>query len=195
MKLFITPLIFVFSFMLPTMSLAGSIFDVDINGVSIGDSLLDHFDERQIRSWSTSDYSSVGKDKTFVILEGDAKFQNYDHLRFHVKPNDKNYTIYGVSAGKFFGKQNIELCLSLKKKVINDSTNKLMNAVPKEYESPYENLDDGKSKAHITDFVLEDGAIRYWCVDWSKETENKRNWGDNFQYNLSHQILLDWRNK
>ena len=117
MKFFTTPLIVVFSFTISTMSLAGSIFEIDINGISIGDSLLNHFDERQIKSWRTTDYSSTGKDKTFVKIESsDAKFRKYDQMSFHVKPNDENYTIYGISAIKIFGEQDIELCLSLKKK-------------------------------------------------------------------------------
>ena len=116
MRFFTIPLFVVFSFTIPTMSLAGSIFEIDIDGISIGDSLLNHFDERKIKSWKTTDYSSIGKDKTFVRIENsDAKFRKYDRMSFHIKPNDKNYTIYGISASKIFGEQDIELCLSLKK--------------------------------------------------------------------------------
>ena len=196
MRIFFIQFIFIFFTVLPTISSADSIFDLKINGMSIGDSLLDHFDENEIKDWERTDYSGVEKDRTFVQISTDViKFQIYNRMSFHIKPDDKNYAIYGMSAVKMFGRGNIELCLSLKEKIVEGNKSQFNNTVVQTYESPYEKLDDGRSVAYVTDFKFKNGNVRFWCVDWSKETEEKRNWSDNFQYNMNHKIYMDWLNR
>ena len=56
---------------------------------------------------------------------------------------------------------------------------------PNSYEYTYEYLDDGKSIAYVTDFTLNDGIVRLYCINWSKFTEKSREWKDNLSLDLS----------
>ena len=78
------------------------------------------------------------------------------------------------------------------KKIVNEYMLKL-ETNPKEYESPYD-IDDGKSIAYVNDFIIESGKIRMFCIDWSDFTEKKRGWSDNFQLNISSDVLTQWLN-
>ena len=66
------------------------------------------------------------------------------------------------------------------------------NFKPSSYDYIYENVDDGKSIAYITDFDLENGSVRVWCVDWSEVTEKKRNFQDNVTVSISSREFDDW---
>ena len=62
----------------------------------------------------------------------------------------------------------------------------------KTYEYKYL-IDDKKSIAYITDFIFSDGSsVRAFCVNWSKITEKKRGFDDNFSLDISSIEYLDW---
>ena len=92
----------------------------------------------------------------------------------------------------FFGKNNIDLCIDYKNKIAKEIINSNNNFKPINYETVYDHLDDGTSVAYITDFILDSGKIRVFCVDWSKVTEEKRNFTDNVTYTLSSNIFSNW---
>ena len=73
---------------------ADDISDFQIDGMSIGDSLLDFYSFSEIQSWQKEYY---GKSDTFVMiyseLLNDNKFSQYI---FHTKNNDSNYIIYSI---------------------------------------------------------------------------------------------------
>jgi len=71
----------------------------------------------------------------------------------------------------------------------------LFNTDAENYEFIYDYLDDGKSIAYITDFNLQNGSIRIYCVDWSKVTEENKNWGDNLSVTTNTKEYLDWLNQ
>ena len=98
-----------FSFSAP--SFADDIRDFQIEGISIGDSLLDYFDKEKIEKFIYGDYY---KDKTFTSVEyisqPDSK---YEVIQIHFKTNDKeiyilnknNWIMYCVV---FFADERIE---------------------------------------------------------------------------------------
>jgi len=62
------------------------------------------------------------------------------------------------------------------------------------YEFKYP-IDDKKSIAYITDFILnDDSTIRAYCVNWSVVSEKERNFEDNFSLTLSSNEYEDWLN-
>ena len=81
---------------------ADDIKDFEIEGMSVGDSLLDFFNKNQIDNFLNYD---EGTDLKFRISEfyetGNFKINNYDVMQVYYKPNDKKYIIWGIRGALF----------------------------------------------------------------------------------------------
>ena len=72
--------------------------DYKIEGIGLGDSLLDHLSESEIIAGIESNkptYNHLNDDFGEVYLY--ANFDNYDRMSFFVKQKDKSYIIYSVT--------------------------------------------------------------------------------------------------
>ncbi len=188
MKILITLFVLFFS----SSVFADDISDFEIEGMSIGNSLLDYFSEEEIKSWRTDFHE---KSKKFYITYSPSKSSDkYQQYGFYLKKNDKKFIIYAISGAKFFGKDNIQSCKNFKESVVKDIISTLNNISPDTYEHKYDYLEDGKSIAYVTDFNFKKGSIRVWCVDWSNITEKNMNWEDNVSVTISSKEQLDWLN-
>ena len=183
--------LFLIFFSFQTSSWADDIRDFEIEGMSIGDSLLDYFSESEIKNTEKTIYPA--SDKFYQIELKAQKESNYDKLSFILKKNDNLYKIFLVGGGKFF-ENDLKSCMDFKKKVIKAVASDFSNLKEKTYEYKYL-IDDKKSIAYITDFIFSDeSSIRAFCVNWSKITEKKRGFGDNFSLDISSIEYLDWLN-
>ena len=89
-KLFIIIIIFI-SFQ--SLTKADDVRDLEIEGMSLGDSLLEFFDERTIKKGIRN---HTYADDTFFDVEiyGHKLFNKYQNVSFSLKKNDKKYKIY-----------------------------------------------------------------------------------------------------
>ena len=171
MKKLSTYLILIF-FTLHTPSQADDIQDFQIEGMSIGNSALDFFTENQINNANKTIYPNSKKYQLVHIL---ANSDVYDQFTFAIKPDDRRYIIYSLSGDIHFA-DDLTGCLNKKKEIVEEVSSSFTNIKEHSYTFKYENTDDGKSFAKITDFNLQEGSsIRIYCQNWSKETEEKRN--------------------
>ena len=92
-----------FSFSAP--SFADDISDFQIEGVSIGDSLLDYMSEEEIKE----NVGFVYEDKKFTVSYYNKSSEMYDMVGITYKSKDKTYKIHGVQ-GLIFFENNIEGC-------------------------------------------------------------------------------------
>ena len=102
--------------MFHTPSQADDIRDFEIEGMSIGDSLLDYFSEKEIKSRKKWFYPKSKKYYRINILN---KFEEYDHVTFHIKEDDKKYIIESIKGVKYF-LNNYNECLKFKKGVVQE---------------------------------------------------------------------------
>ena len=182
--------LFLILFTLQTPSLADDIRDFQIEGMSIGDSLLDYFSEEEIKKMSKVIYPKSTK---YIKLEygNSTKFDTYESVTFHVKENDKRFIIHTIN-GVIFFENELTKCLNKKKEVVKNLTSIFENIEPRDYDYKYE-IDDGKSIAYISDFDFkDDSSIRVFCINWSEITEKKRNFGDTLSISISTNYLLEW---
>ena len=93
-----------FSFSAP--SFADDIRDFQIEGVSIGDSLLDYYSEEEIKANSKNYFESKF---TLVVIDHSKNFQVYDSVQFVHKKEDKGYKIYSITGYIDYDK-NIDGC-------------------------------------------------------------------------------------
>ena len=93
MKKFLSILVLCLLF-ISAPSRADDISDFEIEGISIGDSALDFFTERQIKDNSFDYYN----DKLFTPVQTEYLpfFNTYDGLDFDFKTNDKDYIIHAL---------------------------------------------------------------------------------------------------
>ena len=168
----------VLSLLLITPSLADDIRDFQIEGISIGDNLFDHFSQSEFDNAKKVSNIFYYKENKFVelLFYKIQKFEIYDGVKVTWKPNDNKYKLYGVT-GLIYFKNNFDKCKIKKKEIIKDIENFLPNA--KNNGNHKINFDKtGNSYALVTDLVLKPPyeEIRIYCSNWSDEEENKGAW-------------------
>jgi len=97
--------LFLILFSFSASSFADDIRDFEIEGVTIGDSLLDYMSEEEIKE----NVGFVYEDKKFTISIYNKSSEIYDTIGITYKSNDKKYKIYGVQ-GLIDFPNNIEGC-------------------------------------------------------------------------------------
>ena len=104
-----------FSFSAP--SFAEDISEYQIEGISIGDSLLDHLSKEEIMTEieiNKPSYNYLTDEFGEVYLFGN--FDTYTSLSFKVKTTDKNYTIYAIKGGIIYD-DKLEQCFAKQKEI------------------------------------------------------------------------------
>ena len=128
MKKFIVFLIF--NLLIINPSQADDIRDLQIEGMSIGDSALKHFNENTLTSSRYTTY----KDDEFYSVDIMEKFGEYDAIQLHLKKDDKKYIIYGVSGAILFGEAAVyypeseKECKNRSLEIERDFNNLFLNA-------------------------------------------------------------------
>lgn len=152
-------------------SIAEDLKDFEIEGVSIGQSLLDYASIEEINSIDAKfDYKS----DEFITyrFEKIHKLEQYDKLNVSVKKNDKNYKIVGVSGIYYY--KNLDECNSLKKEIQSYIIKEfnIVQSQPTEYPSSYD--DTGKSMIYGIQNYLKPHpdleSININCYDFTKES-------------------------
>ena len=174
-------------------SKADDIRDFEIEGMSIGDSLLDYFSEEEIIKHKRHAETNINelKEKFSITSIIDSKIKEYDSIDFYLKTNDNKYEIYAINAIIWFPNQ-IDKCKIKKTEVLNALektlkekfiTGKLSHQIDK----------SGKSIQYQSYFSYESGAnVRVECYDWTKKMKKKYNFQDNFSVSLISKQMQEW---
>ena len=164
MRVFIAVIVLIFS--LQSWTKADDIRDFQIEGMSIGDSLMDYFSESEInKSRKVKKY----KDKTYTTLQfDDFKSENYDYISLSYKTNDKFYIIVGVSGGKYYDKK-IKDCYKKQDEIYEDLQELFPNA--KLYEVRIRKMTGLKNSTTRQAYLkLKDGSFSgIQCYKYGKE--------------------------
>ena len=102
---------------------ADDISDFQIEGVSVGDSLLDYMSKDEIKKAEQN--SSYMKDKKYIVIFSPIVSETYDKIQITYQPEDSNYLIHVID-GKINFEDNIKGC---KKKMKENIF--MQNYVPK----------------------------------------------------------------
>ena len=179
-------LILILTFSFQTLSKADEIRDFQIEGMSIGDSLLDFYAEDEIKSFNKKYYA--GSKKYYRLINYDKKksLKEYNNIMFGIKENDLSY-ILNTIVGIIPYKENIEDCYPKKKNIDYDLSLSL-GLTGESYVYDYQN---NGGKSNVTDYKISDGFIRTWCTDYSKKRE-ANNMTDHFGLSLTPSYYMDW---
>ena len=186
MKIFLLFLIFFLS--VNSWTKSEDINNFEIEGIAIGDSLLDFFDKNQIDNFLNYD---EGTDLKFRISEfyetGNFKISNFDVMQVYYKPNDKNYTISGIRGALLC--ESKSKCKNQYKKIINDLQNSYSdfeNSSSEKIKHPDDKT--GKSIVELIFFNLNKGYITVRYTDWS----DKMYFSDNVDVEIGTSELENW---
>ena len=161
--------ILVLSISLITSSQADDVRDFQIEGISIGDSLLKYMTLSQIKNSKVVSQFKSDKYKTIIA---DINLETFERVQISLLSNDEAYIIRGIQGLKFYGDKNFEDCISLASKIADGATSLFENTQrsSKKFSHPVDKT--GKTKVVAEYFMLKDGSnVRALCVDYSVEQE------------------------
>ena len=178
-------------------SFADDISDFEIEGMSIGDSLLDYMSKESILK--NKPKQKIYPDDGFYLVsppmnEMFNKSTTYDYFRFHLKKDDNFYKIYSVSGAIDFGFDGFNQCIEKKNEIIKDLVK--IFGTEKKFEGKLRNHQydkTGDSKIISTSFNLNNGEIMVMCYDWSTELANKNNWYDAIEVSVISKEFDNWK--
>ena len=159
-------LILILTLSFQSLSKADDISDFEIEGMSIGDSALDHFTKDKIQKNKNNYY----KNKKFVDVEFDNVGELYDTISFNYNTGDNTYKIESIS-GAIFYKYNIKDCFKKRGEIVQEISDVFETTKPKNTGKIKHTGDkSGKSSLSNIEFNFENGdLIMVSCYDWSKE--------------------------
>ena len=185
--------LFLIFFSFQTPSWAEDIRDFQIEGMSIGDSLLDYFTEDKIKK-NNRNYTHYKSNKFYVVgMDYENSFKVYDVLDIHLKTNDKKYIIKGI-AGVIYFIKNINDCYKQQDDIVSELSQIFITA----------KIDDGGTTVHPADktgeskttdiyFDFKSGdSAKVSCFDWSEKMSKKFRYGDHLRVEIANNELREW---
>jgi len=160
--------LFLVLFSFSALSFGDDIRDYQIEGMSIGDSLLEYFSEIEIKK-SIQNTQYPGSDRYIIVTFNDLEqFEIYSSVQMDFKKNDKKYFIGAMMGALEF--ENINDCYEKQKEIVGEIALLFPNAKSADAEQ-VKNFDQtGKSTSYLYEFYLSSGDIvQISCDDWSEE--------------------------
>ena len=191
MRGFLTILILIFT--LQTPSWADDIRDFQIEGMSLGDSILKYYDkdiiDKRIKYWPGSKKHVYFFDNDFEISE------IYEGLHLIHLSNDSNYIIKGIVAGILYRNDPISKCYDKQAEIFEELKPLFPNAkIKKDEKEKHRSDDSGKSTYTNIYFRFDNGdTVAIGCYDWSEKMHEEKGWIDHLRisiYDNDHRIFL-----
>ena len=179
--------ILVLGLFLITPSWADDISEFEIEGMSIGDSALDYFTNKDIKKAIKEKLTYPNSQKfsmlTFYLHKN---LKIYDSVQINHLTKDKKLIIYGISGINYF-ENSINECKKDKKIIVNELSEIFKNSEKVNQKRKHEYDKSGKSFIHQTLFNLTSGdEVRVECYDWSKKMTKKHGLDDQLVVSISH---------
>ncbi len=184
-KIFATFLILMFS--LQSLTKADDIRDFEIEGMSIGDSLLDYMSINEIKKDLKEHINWPHTDKKFQRVEKyDGPFDNYEYVGAVIKPDDPQYKIYGLSG--MLDIDDPKKCDNLQQEIVSTLKSKLKNAEIHNWNDSIRQDPSGKSMAVGVEFFLAKGSASVVCYNFTEES----NIQSGLDVSISNKEFDDW---
>ena len=184
--------LFLILFTLQTPSQADDIRDFQIEGMSIGDSIFDHFSESEFEKAKEKAGIFTQKEGRFscLLFHNLSRFTVYEGVRICWIPKDKDYKIMGLT-GHIYYENDFHNCTKKQEEIVSE-VSKIVEKIPKKRKAKHTYDKTGKTYFNETAFNLSDGGIiDVTCMNWSKEMEKNNSFSDNLQVNIVNKELND----
>ena len=161
---------------------ADDISDFQIEGIGIGESLLNYFSKTELDNQERYLYPSKKYYLLLLPINLITKKSKYDYVQVSLKNKDKLYKPYAIS-GVINFKNNINECYPLKDKIVYELGELFQNVKKDDIGTFSMNSDlSGESKANTVNFIFDNkDLISVQCIDWS---DKKPNWWDQLKVTI-----------
>ena len=179
-------LILILTLSFQSLTNADDISDFEIEGISIGDSLLNFVSKEYINNQKPFTYP---KSKKFKEYRVDMELFQYDMVTVTVKASDNKYIIYSMMADLSFI-NNFNKCKAKKTQILKEIKN-VIGDFEKEEDDRYERSLDksGNSYDESTTIYFKNGDnIRVICTNWSEAMDN----GDRLTIAINTEEFFNW---
>lgn len=188
-------LLTLFVLLIPSSVFADDISDFEIEGMSIGDSLLDYLSKKEINNNIVEIYDYYNnQDFTTVQLSNHRILTQYDGLQINIKRKDQKYIIYALYGGIFYTSKDIEECYNDMKIIDRDISNLFDNLEKVGPEKQIHQADPSGNSTYtgIYNYFPSDAAISVECYDWSSKITKEKNWVNNLRVSISSKEFNEW---
>ena len=168
-------LILILTFSFHSLTKADDIRDFEIEGMSIGDTLLRFYSEDEIKSKARPILMGGKKYYQWSKIFKEDNNEMYERVVLFFKTEDKNYIIKSI-AGRNYYTDNINECYDMQM-VIGNEIETIITNVKKKGPSKAKNTNfpEGNSYQTNLDFHFNgDGFVRIACMDFSNKDTNSR---------------------
>ena len=158
--------LFLILFSFQTSSLGSDISDVQIEGISIGDSLLDYYSEKEIKDFKTY---IEGDRYTYFTSTNTSKI--YDGIDFLFRTYDKKYIIFSISA--FIDYDTYIYKCHKKLNELDKELSAILNDAKRRRDTSKHPADkSGKSTIKQISYDLKSGGgASIGCINWSSKMD------------------------
>ena len=155
---------------------ADDIREFEIEGISIGDSLLEYFNESEIKS--SYKQASFYKNNAFAVIFVKNKSKKYDRLQVTLKPDDNNHEVFAMEGIIDFDKK-IDECNEKRKSIIEDINYLFSDNERVDDDGTFTPDQTNNSFSYSTYFFFNTGGfISISCTEMGKEVRKSRGWTD-----------------
>lgn len=191
-------IIYFLFFSFQNFSKANDIKDFEIEGISVGSSLLDHFSLKKIKLSEVNWYDDLEKNRYVAFAFDSPNFETYDFVDIWTKYKDNKYLVDTIAGVIYFGKdkpiESIENCYQ-KQKIIADDLLELFSNAEKQGPQTLEHSADPSGETTYTDIYLQldnNYEVVIACYDWSDEITKTQNKHDHIYISIRSFELNEW---
>ena len=195
MRIFLAVLFLILS--LQSLTIADEVKNFEIEGMTVGESLLNYMKKKEIEDKINSNASFHYPNGSYVVFGYYSdEMKIYDDVGVIIKLRDPNYTIYALEGTIYFPKGT---CNKKQKEISSDLKMVLDSSKYNYTESFNQNFisdNTGASKVSYLDFNFNDkSAIRVICWVLSEEFKSKHNSIDRLVVATNSALFMKWINK
>ena len=185
---------------LQSFTIADDIQDLEIEGMSVGDSLLNYMSEIEIKKEievTKSHYSYLEDPLRFrevYFFSNNNNFNTYKTVSVMFKNNDNKYKIVFIRGMKDYV-ENLQGCIS-KRSEISEEIETIIPKYSKDFREGKSRLDkSGKSTTNNIYYIFNSGnGIILACNNWEEKLRKKNNWTEGLSVVLRTNEGGSWLN-
>ena len=188
MRIILITVVLILSFQ--SFTKADDIREFEIEGISIGDSALEYFNEKELKRKDDIHYYKSKKNrlfkfqtKSYRVYEKPKKFLVYENIELHLKKDDPNYIIESIGGILYF-RNDLEGCIKKKDQIVNEMSELFKDTKKSVFDlEPWLYLDPtGDTKTAHVYFSFKSGSyIEVSCYDWSDKITKEKKWQDHLK--------------
>ena len=190
MRIFLSIIILIFSIQSSTN--ADDISDFQIEGISVGDSLLKHLSKDEILNAKRNYFTD---ERNYYVVGFAKNLKNYEVVDVYLKTGDNKYIVRTL--GGMLTIDNLDECLAKKNSIKKEFDQILSHLKNTNHVKAHELDETGDSKQYQQVYYFgnasnRDNHIRIECDSWSKKIKKEMGFNDGLNIVAMTTEILDW---